>query len=109
MYPEERQQAIAARVMSQGSASVAELAQTYDVTTETVRRDLAVLDRAGVLRPRRALRLRREVELAPRDVLERRVALRGRRAERELRRRAALALAVPPGLGCRGHRRVGLS
>ncbi|MDA0250811.1 MAG: DeoR/GlpR family DNA-binding transcription regulator [Actinomycetota bacterium] len=50
MYPEERQQAIAARVMSQGSASVAELAQTYDVTTETVRRDLAVLDRAGVLR-----------------------------------------------------------
>jgi len=29
---------------------VADLAQTYDVTTETVRRDLAVLDRAGVLR-----------------------------------------------------------
>ncbi len=42
MYPEERQQAIAALVMSQGRASVAELAQTYDVTTETVRRDLAV-------------------------------------------------------------------
>lgn len=50
MYPEERQQAIATRVMTQGRASVAELAQTYDVTTETVRRDLAVLDRAGVLR-----------------------------------------------------------
>lgn len=64
MYPEERQRAIAARVMSQGRASVAELAQTYDVTTETVRRDLAVLDRAGVLRrvhggavPARALHL----------------------------------------------------
>jgi DeoR family fructose operon transcriptional repressor len=64
VYPEERQQAIAARVMAQGRASVAELAQTYDVTTETVRRDLAVLDRAGVLRrvhggavPLRALHL----------------------------------------------------
>ena len=64
MYPEERQQAIAAQVMSHGRASVAELAQTFDVTTETVRRDLAVLDRAGVLRrvhggavPTRALHL----------------------------------------------------
>lgn len=64
MYPEERQQAIAARVTSQGRASVAELAQVYAVTTETVRRDLAVLDRAGVLRrvhggavPARALHL----------------------------------------------------
>jgi DeoR family fructose operon transcriptional repressor len=50
VYPEERQQAIAARVLSEGRASVAELAQAYDVTTETVRRDLAVLDRAGVVR-----------------------------------------------------------
>ncbi|MCB0946658.1 MAG: DeoR/GlpR transcriptional regulator, partial [Mycobacterium sp.] len=50
MYPEERQQAIAAQVLSQGRASVAELAHAYDVTTETVRRDLAVLDRAGLLR-----------------------------------------------------------
>jgi DeoR family fructose operon transcriptional repressor len=50
VYPEERQQAIAARVLSHGRASVAELAQAYDVTTETVRRDLAVLDRAGVVR-----------------------------------------------------------
>jgi DeoR family fructose operon transcriptional repressor len=64
VYPEERQQAIAARVTSQGRASVAELAQVYAVTTETVRRDLAVLDRAGVLRrvhggavPARALHL----------------------------------------------------
>ena len=64
MYPEERQQAIAAQVIAQGRASVAELAQAYEVTTETVRRDLAVLDRAGVLRrvhggavPTRALHL----------------------------------------------------
>jgi DeoR family transcriptional regulator, fructose operon transcriptional repressor len=50
MYAEERQQAIASLVISQGRASVAELAQVYDVTTETVRRDLAALDRAGVVR-----------------------------------------------------------
>ncbi|MBV8929413.1 MAG: DeoR/GlpR transcriptional regulator [Mycobacteriaceae bacterium] len=50
MYAEERQQAIAALVMTRGRASVTDLAQTYDVTTETVRRDLAVLERAGVLR-----------------------------------------------------------
>lgn len=64
MYPEERQQAIAAQVISHGRASVTELAQAFAVTTETVRRDLAVLDRAGVLRrvhggavPTRVLRL----------------------------------------------------
>jgi DeoR family fructose operon transcriptional repressor len=64
MYAEERQEAIAALVISKGRASVAELAQAYDVTTETVRRDLASLDRAGVVRrvhggavPARALHL----------------------------------------------------
>lgn len=50
MYPEERQQAIASLVLAQGRASVTELAQAYDVTTETVRRDLAVLDKAGIVR-----------------------------------------------------------
>ena len=50
MYAEERQQAIASLVISRGRASVAELAEAYDVTTETVRRDLAALDKAGVLR-----------------------------------------------------------
>ena len=64
MYADERQQAIAALVMSQGRASVTELAQEYDVTTETVRRDLATLDKAGLVRrvhggavPARALHL----------------------------------------------------
>lgn len=50
MYAEERQQAIASLVISKGRASVADLAQAYDVTTETVRRDLAALDRAGIVR-----------------------------------------------------------
>lgn len=49
MYAEERQQAIAAHVQLHGRASVTELALAYAVTTETVRRDLAALDRAGVL------------------------------------------------------------
>ncbi|TQK29742.1 DeoR/GlpR family DNA-binding transcription regulator [Arthrobacter sp. SLBN-53] len=64
MYAEERQQAIAALVLQRGRASVTELATTYDVTTETVRRDLAVLHKAGLLRrvhggavPARALHL----------------------------------------------------
>ncbi|WP_336081015.1 DeoR/GlpR family DNA-binding transcription regulator [Nocardia sp. SSK8] len=50
MYAEERQQAIAALVGQRGRVSVAELAEQYGVTTETVRRDLAVLDRLGVIR-----------------------------------------------------------
>jgi DeoR family transcriptional regulator, fructose operon transcriptional repressor len=64
MYAEERQQAIASLVLSKGRASVAQLAEAYDVTTETVRRDLAVLDKAGLVRrvhggavPARALHL----------------------------------------------------
>jgi len=64
MYAEERQHAIASLIISQGRASVAELAEAYDVITETVRRDLAVLDRAGLVRrvhggavPVRALKL----------------------------------------------------
>jgi DeoR family fructose operon transcriptional repressor len=50
VYAEERQQAIAARVARRGRMSVADIAQDYDVTTETVRRDLTVLERAGVVR-----------------------------------------------------------
>lgn len=47
VYAEERQQAIADQVRANGRASVAELAVELDVTSETVRRDLAVLERSG--------------------------------------------------------------
>ncbi|MEE4022843.1 DeoR/GlpR family DNA-binding transcription regulator [Gordonia sp. PKS22-38] len=47
MYAEERQQAIADRVRVDGRASVAELTALFDVTSETVRRDLAALERTG--------------------------------------------------------------
>ncbi|KQR98772.1 D-beta-D-heptose 1-phosphate adenosyltransferase [Williamsia sp. Leaf354] len=50
MYAEERQQAIADQVLAHGRASVTALAEEFDVTSETVRRDLASLERAGFLR-----------------------------------------------------------
>ena len=49
MYAEERQQAIADEVRRIGRASVADLAGRFSVTSETVRRDLATLERAGHL------------------------------------------------------------
>ncbi len=50
MYAEERQHAIARSVAQAGRMSVAELAHTYEVTTETIRRDLSSLERAGLVR-----------------------------------------------------------
>ena len=50
MYAEERQQAIARLVTQRGRMSVNQLAQEYDVTTETVRRDLSALERLGLVR-----------------------------------------------------------
>lgn len=50
MYAEERQQAIAALIGQRGRIAVAELSEQFEVTTETVRRDLAVLDRLGLVR-----------------------------------------------------------
>ncbi len=50
MYAEERQAAIVTRARSAGRVEVAELAEVFDVTPETVRRDLTTLERQGVLR-----------------------------------------------------------
>jgi DeoR family fructose operon transcriptional repressor len=50
MYAEERQAAIVARARAAGRVEVAELAETFAVTSETVRRDLTALERAGLLR-----------------------------------------------------------
>ncbi|WP_440713643.1 DeoR/GlpR family DNA-binding transcription regulator [Gordonia sp. FQ] len=49
MYAEERQQAIASEVRARGRVAVAELATRFDVTGETVRRDLGVLAEQGVV------------------------------------------------------------
>src|SRR3712207_9291995 len=50
VYPEERQQAIATLVAERGRLAVTAVAEQFGVTTETVRRDLALLERAGMLR-----------------------------------------------------------
>ena len=50
MYPEERQQAIATLVAERGRIAVTAVAERFGVTTETVRRDLAVLERTGMVR-----------------------------------------------------------
>ncbi len=50
MYAEERQQAIARLVTQRGRVSVSQLSREYDVTTETVRRDLSALERLGLVR-----------------------------------------------------------
>jgi DeoR family transcriptional regulator, fructose operon transcriptional repressor len=50
MYAEERQHAIAGLVAERGRVAVTSVAERFGVTTETVRRDLAILERAGVLR-----------------------------------------------------------
>ncbi|MGB8650163.1 MAG: DeoR/GlpR family DNA-binding transcription regulator [Mycobacteriales bacterium] len=50
MYAEERQGEIARQARAQGRVDVAELAVSFAVSLETVRRDLTALERAGVLR-----------------------------------------------------------
>jgi DeoR family transcriptional regulator, fructose operon transcriptional repressor len=50
MYAQERQQEILRRARDQGRVDVVTLAEVLDVTTETIRRDLTVLERAGVVR-----------------------------------------------------------
>lgn len=50
MYAEERQQAILHRARTEGRVDVVALAEGLAVTTETIRRDLTVLERAGVVR-----------------------------------------------------------
>lgn len=49
-YPPERQEAILRLAREQGRVEVAALADTFQVTTETVRRDLSVLQKRRLLR-----------------------------------------------------------
>lgn len=50
MYAEERQQAIRGEVSQRARVSVTTLADRFAVTTETIRRDLATLERTGDIR-----------------------------------------------------------
>lgn len=49
MYAEERRRQIASLTAVEGRVNVTELAGRFDVTAETIRRDLAVLDREGIV------------------------------------------------------------
>lgn len=50
MYATERQQLIEQLIASDGRVAVVDLADRFQVTTETVRRDLALLERSGLVR-----------------------------------------------------------
>ncbi len=50
MYATERQQLIERAIAEVGRVAVVDLAARFDVTTETVRRDLAALEQSGALR-----------------------------------------------------------
>jgi DeoR family fructose operon transcriptional repressor len=50
MFAEERQQRIAERARTEGRVDVAALAAAFEVTTETIRRDLTALERQGVVK-----------------------------------------------------------
>jgi DeoR family fructose operon transcriptional repressor len=96
MYAEERHQAIAELVATRGRVAVTELASHFDVTTETVRRDLSQLERLKLLRRVHggAVSMRSvtmlEAQLSDRD--------QAQAAEKERIARAAVAL-LPEG-GC---------
>lgn len=49
MYAEERRRQIASQTAVEGRVNVTELSERFDVTAETIRRDLAVLNREGVV------------------------------------------------------------
>ncbi|MEV8092828.1 DeoR/GlpR family DNA-binding transcription regulator [Kitasatospora sp. NPDC085879] len=94
MYAPERQQQILQLAQSRGRVDVPSLAEEFNVTQETIRRDLSTLDRAGLLRrvhggalPAGALHL--EPGLAERDSTA--------ADEKERIARAALALLPAEG------------
>ncbi|MFW6775738.1 DeoR/GlpR family DNA-binding transcription regulator [Nocardioides sp. CPCC 205120] len=95
MYAEERQNAIAQRVAAEGRLSVTALAAEFEVTTETVRRDLSGLERRGLVR-------RVHGGVVPADalhVIEAGVADRSRTRTAEKERIARLAVRYLPSPG----------
>ncbi len=95
MYPEERRQAMGQLVQSRGRVSVQELAETFDVTTETVRRDLSLLEKSRVVRKVHG----GAVRAASLSVMESRLDERDRvrAAEKEMIARAAFMLLPEEG------------
>ncbi|HET7398095.1 MAG TPA: DeoR/GlpR family DNA-binding transcription regulator [Intrasporangium sp.] len=93
MYAEERQQALASMVLRDRRIVVSDAAEHFGVTTETVRRDLATLERLNLVR-------RVHGGAVPADVLttvELDVPQRRRAAEAEKARIGKAALDLLPG------------
>jgi DeoR family fructose operon transcriptional repressor len=91
MYATERRGLIERSLLEEPRVSVAELAERLSVTTETVRRDLGVLERAGVLRRVHGGAVRAgEGSLAEADLRER--SGRSGAAKRAIAARALTAL-----------------
>ncbi|PFG34966.1 DeoR/GlpR family DNA-binding transcription regulator [Sanguibacter antarcticus] len=95
MYAEERQQAIAELVQARGRASVNELAKDFAVTTETVRRDLSVLEVARIVRRVHGGAVRAASVVVTERGLDERDATQAREKERIAR--AALGLLPADG------------
>ena len=69
MYAEERQREIAQIIQEKGQISIAEIAQRYDVSTESARRDLRALEQQGLCKRTHggAIRPQQVSVLPPRD------------------------------------------
>jgi DeoR family transcriptional regulator, fructose operon transcriptional repressor len=96
MYAEERHQAIAEMVAARGRVSVTELAGHFDVTTETVRRDLSVLERLKLLRRVHG----GAVSVRSLTMLEDQLPERDHEHAAEKQRIARAAVDLLPGEGC---------
>jgi DeoR family fructose operon transcriptional repressor len=96
MYAEERHQAIAELVAHRGRVAVTELASHFDVTTETVRRDLSQLERLKLLRRVHG----GAVSMRSVTMLEAQLSDRDQENEAEKDRIARAAIGLLPEDGC---------
>jgi DeoR family transcriptional regulator, fructose operon transcriptional repressor len=96
MYAEERHQAIAELVASRGRVAVTELATHFEVTTETVRRDLSQLERLKLVRRVHG----GAVSMGSVTMLEARLPDRDQAQAAEKERIARAAVALLPEGGC---------
>lgn len=96
MYAEERHQAIAELVALRGRVSVTDLAKRFEVTTETVRRDLSGLEKLKLLRRVHG----GAVSVRSLTTLEEQLPERDAEQAREKERIARAALDLLPSEGC---------
>ncbi len=94
MYAEERRRALVEHARSNGRLSVADAAESFNVTPETIRRDFEVLDRTGLLRRVHGGAVPPEALALPERALHTRETEYAR--EKEAIAAAALSM-VPPG------------